>query len=273
MPKRRRSVAVVQVNAADDLEKNLAAVTLAVETAASKGADLVVLPENFAYFGDAAGRRRVAEPDGDLSAPVQGTVSGLARRLGVAIVAGGHPEKSPDPWRPYNTAQVFAANGEPVGRYRKRHLFDVDLPDGSRYEESASTLPGDGLVVVDLDGCRCGLSICYDLRFPEQYRALVTMGAEVLLVPAAFTRTTGTAHFSVLLRARAIENLCWVVAPNQCGEHPGGRTTYGHSCVIDPWGTVAVEAGDRPDTLHATLDLDRVSEVRANLPALTHRRG
>jgi len=265
-------VAAVQLNSSEDVAGNLAAVQRMVTHAAAAGARLVVLPENFAFFGAATERARLAERAREKGATVLATIAALARRCGVAIVAGGHPEVAADPGRPYNSALAFAADGELVGCYRKRHLFDVELPDGARYEESRGTTPGDELVVVELAGLRCGLSICYDLRFPEHYRALVAAGAELLLVPAAFTRTTGTDHFLVLLRARAIENQCWVVAANQWGSHPGGRETFGHSCVIDPWGRVVVDAGDGVGVVSASVDLDQLQEVRQCLPALAHRR-
>lgn len=262
----------MQLNSGDDVAANLAAVEREVARAAAAGARLVVLPENFAFFGAATERVRLAERAGDPSAPVQAAVAASARRSRVSIVAGGQPEVADDPERPFNSALVFAADGALVGRYRKRHLFDVDLPDGARYEESLTTTPGERSVVIDLEGLRCGLSICYDLRFPEHYRALVAAGADVLLVTAAFTRTTGVDHFSVLLRARAIENQCWVVAANQWGCHPGGRATFGHSCVIDPWGRIEAEVNEGVGTIVAALDLDRVHEVRRRLPALAHRR-
>ncbi len=265
-------VAAVQLSSGDDVAKNLDVVEREVARAAAGGARLAVLPENFAFFGPATARTRLAERAGDASAPVQAALAALARRNRVSIVAGGHPEVAGDPARPFNSALVFAADGALVGCYRKRHLFDVELPDGARYDESRTTTPGDGEVVLDLEGLRCGLSICYDLRFPEHFRALVGAGAEVLLVTAAFTRTTGADHFSVLLRARAIENQCWVVAANQWGSHPGGRETFGHSCVIDPWGHVVVEAAEGVGTISAAIDLDRVHEVRRRLPALAHRR-
>jgi len=265
-------VAAVQLNSSEDVAANLAAVESGVARAAAAGARLVLLPENFAFFGAATERARHAERAGDEGATVQATLAALARRCGVAIVAGGHPEVAADPGRPYNSALAFAADGSLVGCYRKRHLFDVELPDGARYEESRSTTPGDALVVVEIAGLRCGLSICYDLRFPEHYRALVAAGAELLLVPAAFTRTTGADHFSVLLRARAIENQCWVVAANQWGVHPGGRETFGHSCVIDPWGRVVADAGEGVGVVSAHVDLDQLQELRQRLPALAHRR-
>ncbi|MBN2193249.1 MAG: carbon-nitrogen hydrolase family protein [Polyangiaceae bacterium] len=265
-------VAAVQLCSGDALEANLAAVAREVARATDLGARVVVLPENFAFFGASAERVRLAERVGDANAPVQSALAALARRHGVALIAGGHPEVAPDPKRPFNTLLVVSAAGQVAARYRKRHLFDVELPDGATHHESASTTPGDAVVSVDLEGVRYGMSICYDLRFPEHYRALVDGGAEVLVVSAAFTHTTGKDHFMVLVRARAIENQCWVVTANQWGAHPGSRTTYGHSSIVDPWGTVVAEAGDGPGVICSTIDLDRLREVRRCLPALRHRR-
>lgn len=239
--------------------------------AAAQGAQLVVLPENFAYFGPGEGRVRAAE-----SSMGQGPIVSSLRRMAmdnrVTLVAGGLPEVSPDPERPFNTALALSAQGEIIGSYRKIHLFDVELGGGASFHESARTLAGDGPLVIDVDGFRCGLSICYDLRFPELYRELVAAGAEVLLVPAAFTRTTGQAHWHVLLRARAIENQCYLVAAAQWGEHPEARQTYGHSLIIDPWGDIVCERADQDGVLTHDLQRARLADVRARLPCLQHRR-
>lgn len=266
------TVAAVQLSSGDEIDRNLAAVEHEVAVAAAAGATLVLLPENFAWFGAAGARAGVAERVGDPAAKVQRALGELSRRWGLTLVAGGHPELSGDPARPFNTAFVFAPTGQVVATYRKRHLFDVTLPDGTEYEESATTTAGDEVVVVDVDGLLCGLSICYDLRFPEHFRRLSAAGAEVLLVPAAFTRTTGEVHFEVLLRARAIENQCWVIAANQWGIHPGDRATWGHSCVIDPWGRIVAEAEEGVGSALASVDSERTETIRHQLPALRHRR-
>ena len=182
------------------------------------------------------------------------------------------PERSADPKRPFNTHVCFAPNGELCASYRKIHLFDVELADGSSYRESSTTTPGERPELAQLGGFGCGLSICYDLRFPELFRALVEQGAEILLVPAAFTLHTGKDHWHVLLRARAIESSCYVVAAAQWGKHPLGRTTYGHALVADPWGTVIAEASDGLGFALATIDSSRLDEVRTSLPCLAHRR-
>jgi predicted amidohydrolase len=214
----------------------------------------------------------VAERLGDASAPIQGALAGFARAAGVYVVGGGMPERTDDPERPFNTLVCFAPNGERVASYRKIHLFDVELADGTSLCESAKTSAGTEPVVVVLDGFRVGLSICYDVRFPELYRKLADRGAELLLVPAAFTLHTGKDHWHVLLRARAIEAQAYVAAAAQWGKHPLGRSTYGHALVADPWGTVLAEASDGVGFALAELDAERLAAVRRSLPALAHRR-
>jgi predicted amidohydrolase len=264
-------VAAVQATSQEDLRKNLDDCRILVERAGALGARLIVLPENFAYFGRDDGRRAVAEQFGD-GGVIERELAGWARATHAFVVAGGMPERSEEAERPYNTAAVFAPDGRLVATYRKIHLFDVDLADGTKLNESAKTKPGADPVVLDIDGFTVGLSICYDVRFPELYRRLADMGAEVLLVPAAFTLHTGKDHWNVLLRARAIEAQCWVVAAAQWGRHPGGRTTYGHSMVVDPWGTVVAECSDRSDVIVADLDRAYLERVRSQLPSLRHRR-
>ena len=268
------SVAAVQLQSQDDVSHNLAECRRLVSAAGDAGAKLVLLPENFAYFGAEEGKRASAERLGDLSAPIQKTLSELAREARVFLVAGGFPEASADSARPFNTALVFGPDGALVESYKKIHLFDVALQDGTSLSESAGTSggPNDGLVCFDIGGFRVGVSICYDLRFPELYRALVSQGANVLLVPAAFTAHTGKDHWHPLLRARAIESQSYVIAAAQWGKHPRGRTTYGHSLVVDPWGTVIAEASDQVGFVTATLDLGFLESVRAAIPCLNHRR-
>jgi predicted amidohydrolase len=267
-------VAAVQLNSQEEPSANLEACRTLVERAAKAGATLVVLPENFAYFGPEEGKRHVAERLGDRTAPIQSALSEMARSSGVTLVAGGMPEANDDGARPYNTCVVYGPDGGLRASYRKIHLFDVDLPDGTELRESNATRPGaaDGAVVVDAGGFRVGLSICYDVRFPELYRRLVDAGAEILVVPAAFTLHTGKDHWHVLLRARAIEAQCFVVAAAQWGKHPRGRATYGHSLVADPWGTIVAECPDRPGVVVADLERRDLTRVRASLPSLAHRR-
>jgi predicted amidohydrolase len=260
------------MNSQEDVAKNLEDVRALVDRAADLGAQLVVLPENFAYFGPEAGRREHAERLGDLDAPIQRALSALAKRTNTTLIAGGFPEARSDSLAPFNTCAVFGPTGEIAASYRKIHLFDVELPDGSELRESRQTTAGSDPVTAHAAGFRVGLSICYDLRFPELYRALVSQGAEVLVVPAAFTLLTGKDHWHVLLRARAIESQCWVVGAAQWGKHPKGRTTYGHSLVVDPWGAVVAECSDRVGLAVADLDREYLEQVRTRLPSLKHRR-
>jgi predicted amidohydrolase len=188
------------------------------------------------------------------------------------IVAGGMPERSSDVERPFNTCAVVAPDGRVAARYRKVHLFDVDLADGSRYRESASTSAGGEPVVADVAGVKTGLSVCYDVRFPELYRALSSRGAELLVVPAAFTLLTGKDHWLVLLRARAIEAQAYVVAAAQWGKHPRGRQTFGKSAIVDPWGEIVAQASEGEGVVTAVLDPAYLARVRDNLPSLRHRR-
>ncbi|MEP7052483.1 MAG: carbon-nitrogen hydrolase family protein [Pseudomonadota bacterium] len=267
-------VSAIQLQSQEDVPRNLAECVRLVSAASAQGAELVVLPENFAYFGAEEGKRASAERLGDLNAPIQRALSALARSAGVFLVAGGFPELSADAARPFNTALVFGPDGVLVDAYQKIHLFDVELQDGTSLSESAATAagPSDRLVCFDIGRFRLGVSICYDLRFPELYRGLVAHGANVLLVPAAFTAHTGKDHWHPLLRARAIESQAYVVAAAQWGKHPRGRATYGHSLVVDPWGTVIADASDQVGFVSATLDLAYLERVRAAIPCLDHRR-
>ncbi|HEY4158729.1 MAG TPA: carbon-nitrogen hydrolase family protein [Polyangiaceae bacterium] len=265
-------VAAIQLESQADVSENLERAAVLVARAAAAGAELVLLPENFAFFGPEADKREHAERLGDHAAPIQSALAGWARAHRLFVVGGGFPERSSDSARPFNTAVVFAPSGELVTSYRKLHLFDVDLADGSSLRESAATSAGSEVVTFDVSGFRFGLSICYDLRFPELYRALVERGAHALLVPAAFTLHTGKDHWHPLLRARAIESQCWLVAAAQWGKHPGERRTYGHSLIVDPWGTIVAEASDHPGFILAELDRAYLERVRRAVPCLTHRK-
>jgi deaminated glutathione amidase len=256
--------AVVQMSSQADVEANLARAGELVEQAVARGAELVVLPENFAFMGSDDVRRMVAERIGgsgadakDKPASVIGALARVAAHFDVHIVAGGMPERSTDPDRPYNTAVVVGPDGSILARYRKMHLFDVDVGDGTRYAESASTLPGDTPVTATVLGFRLGLSICYDVRFPELYRALTDQGAEILAVPSAFTLLTGKDHWHVLLRARAIEAQAYVLAAAQWGAHPRGRRTFGKSVIVDPWGEVIAQCSEGEGIAVAEVEIGR----------------
>jgi predicted amidohydrolase len=261
-------VVVCQLNSRSDRSANLAAAREQLKRAAAAGADLAVLPEYTDYLGPASDAP-VPEPvDGGYA----GTFAEAAREHRMWVVAGSFHEGGPDPGRTYNTSLVFNRSGELAAAYRKIHLYDVEIPGRVSYHESRTVAAGDQPVTVDVDGVRVGLSICYDLRFPELYRRLAAAGAQLLLVPAAFMLHTGRDHWSVLLRARAIENQCYVAAAAQIGDHEPGRTCYGRSCLVDPWGTVLAQAPDQVGVTAADLDLDWLARIRAELPSLANRR-
>jgi len=261
-------VAVCQVNSRHDRAANLASAQELLDRAAAAGADVAVLPEYVDYLGPADGEPKPESTDGDFAA----TFARAARRLRMWVVAGSFHETGPDGGRTYNTSLVFNREGELAAAYRKIHLFDVDIPGRVSHQESRLVAPGGDTVIVDVEGAAFGMSICYDLRFPELYRRLAIAGAEVLLVPAAFTAHTGRDHWEVLLRARAIENQCYVLAAGQVGDHEPGRSCYGRSMIVDPWGTVVAQAPDAVGIAVADLDLDRVARIRQELPSLANRR-
>lgn len=267
-------VGLIQMSSGEGVTANLAAAEGYIQTAVSQGAQVVLLPECFALMPknvtQLRQRAEPAEPHG--SGQIQDFLRQLAVRLRIWIIAGSVPLRSDDPERVFNTLLVYNADGENVARYDKIHLFDARLPSGENHCESSYTLRGNRCVVVQTPIGRVGLSVCYDLRFPELYRALVAKGAGCLVVPSAFTVSTGKAHWLTLLRARAIENSCYVLAAAQVGKTGGGRITYGHSVAIDPWGeTVALLKSD-PGILIAEIDPARVQRIRAQLPSLAHRR-
>lgn len=270
--------AVVQLNSRDDLAENLRRAAALVRRAAGRGASLVVLPENLAYMGPEEGKLAVAErfergPVSDAAGAIARWASALAIETGAWLLLGGVPERvEGDAAHVHNAAVLVDAAGSVAAVYRKVHLFDVDLADGTRLQESRSVRAGDEVLAVESPVGKLGLSICYDLRFPELYRRLVDQGATVLTVPAAFTVPTGRDHWHVLLRARAIESQSYVLAAAQWGAHGNGRTTYGHALVCDPWGTVIAECPDGEGIALAEIDPERVRSVRGQLPSLRHRR-
>jgi predicted amidohydrolase len=281
-PRARFLAAAAQMTASDDLSANLRICKALAADAAARGASLFVLPECFAFMGSSeADKLAVAETlDPAKPGPILFTLLDIATRYRQWVVGGGMPEKlegdegsrGGTPRRAGNTCVVVSPDGEVAARYRKIHLFDVAIPGKAEHKESASTAPGREVVTVETPLGRLGLSVCYDLRFPELYRALaLDHGAEVLIVPAAFTAHTGAAHWHVLLRARAIENQCFVVAAGQVGVHNPKRATYGHSMVIDPWGTPIAELADGAGVVVAEIDPDALARVRREMPCASHR--
>jgi predicted amidohydrolase len=265
-------VAVCQMNAGrDDLDGNVEIAERLLREAGAGGADLAALPEVFAFYGSQARARELAQP---IPGPIADRLSAIARELGIWLVGGSFAEAADG--HVFNTSTLFDREGELGARYRKIHLFDVELEGQPPLRESALFTAGDQLVTHDTDLGRIGLSICYDLRFPELYRSLVSLGAEILTVPSAFTAVTGAAHWDVLVRARAIEDQCLVVAPAQWGPWgppEDGRRTFGASTVVDAWGRVLVRAPEEGDGVwFADVDPDEQRRIRRSLPALAHRR-
>jgi predicted amidohydrolase len=252
-----------------EVERNLDAAEALVERAAARGACFVGLPENFAFLRSEG--QPVPQPQ-DLDGPWVARMSALARRLRVTLLLGSLPERVPGDTRVRNTSVLLGPDGETIAVYRKIHLFDIDLPGMEHLKESRSVLPGDDVVVAETPIGPVGLSICYDLRFPELYRELARRDARVLCVPSAFTERTGKAHWETLLRARAIENLAYVFAPAQVGHHGGGRESHGNAMIVDPWGTVVARVADGEGVAVAELEFDRLGRLRRELPALAHAR-
>jgi predicted amidohydrolase len=260
----RLLAAVVQMTSTSDVEKNLDTAERLVDEASRRGAAFVGLPENFAFLRSEG--EKVVEAQA-LDGPWVRRMADLARRLRVTLLLGSLPEKVEGDTRVRNTSVLLGPDGRTLAVYRKMHLFDIDVPGMEHLKESRSVLPGEELVVAETPFGALGLSICYDLRFPELYR-----GARVLAVPSAFTEKTGKAHWEVLLRARAIENLAYVVAPAQVGTHAPGRASHGHALVVDPWGDVIAQVADGEGVAVAEIDFARQDRLRRELPALSHAR-
>ena len=261
--------AAVQMHSGPDLEANLERARALVGRAVDRGAALVVLPEVFAWRGPRT-------DEADVASSIPGRVSdflcGLAAAHRVTLIGGSFLERSTVPGKSRNTSLLIAPDGTIRATYRKIHLFDVDLPGQVTVAESDGRVPGTECVTAETPAGIVGLSICYDLRFPELYRRLARAGATILAVPSAFTFYTGAAHWEPLLRTRAIENQAFVVAPNQCGRSPHGFPDYGNSLIVDPWGTVVARAGDAEGVITAELDLERLARVRREMPCLDHAR-
>lgn len=264
----RHAVAAVQMVSGGEVSANLAHAEALVAQAAAAGARIVLLPEYFGMLGaHPADKLAVAENDGD--GPQQAFLAAAARRHGVHLVGGCVPIRTADPGRVRSACLVHGPDGERVARYDKMHLFAFSDGD-EHYDEARTIAPGETLGWFDAPFGRVGLSICYDIRFPELYRALGDCA--LILVPAAFTVPTGRAHWELLLRARAVENQCYVLASAQGGTHPGGRRTHGHSMLVDPWGSVVARLEQGPGVVAGDVDMDEIANVRRKLPAFAHRR-
>lgn len=263
------TIGLVQMNSQDDTRANIDAALAGIDLAANRGADLVCLPEVWTWLGD-------GRPPADAADPIPGALTQrLAERAeehNIWLHAGSIYEAIEGEGRFANTTVVFNPGGEIVATYRKIHLFDVDLAGQKAFRESDTILPGNDIVTFRMNGVTVGLAICYDLRFPELFRALADRGAELIILPAAFTATTGRDHWEPLIRARAIENTVFMVAPAQIGPHPVDRGCYGRSMVVDPWGTVLAQAPDRPVVTVCDVDAAEVARVRSQIPSLRNRR-
>ncbi len=262
-------VSAIQLNSQPDLQYNLDMAYKFIQEAAKDGADLVALPENFAFMGNEQKRQEQAH---EISKATDKALKKWAMEFEIYLLGGGYPVPAEN-GKVSNCARLIDPNGETIALYDKIHLFDVELSEKEIYRESDMVKAGREIVVADLPefGMKAGLSICYDVRFPELYRELVKQGADILFVPAAFTRPTGKAHWETLLRARAIENSTFVVAPAQTGKHGKRRETHGHALIIDPWGNILADAGEKPGMAMAELKREDLKEVRRKLPALEHR--
>ncbi len=267
--------AAVQMTSVSDVDKNLAQAEDLIQLAVNRGAELVCLPENFSFLGDEAEKTKLATEIAEKSEKFLITI---AQRYQILLLGGGFPvpvvtRNNASPIKMYNTALLIGREGEELARYRKMHLFDVNLPDGNTYQESATVLAGTESPPVYMSEKygNLGLSVCYDVRFPELYRHLSQHGANVLFVPAAFTAFTGKDHWQVLLQARAIENTCYVIAPAQVGMHTPRRQSHGHAMIVDPWGIVLADAGDRIGVAIAEIQPSRIDQIRRQMPSLQHR--
>lgn len=265
-------IGIVQMCSRNDVERNLKTVASLVAEASAQGAEVVFLPEAFAYIGSDEGQIPLAETF-EIPGPIFSTCVELARSHEVHLIAGGFPERASID-KIYNTCFHITPTGDIQARYRKIHLFDVDLANGTQLQESRTTAPGDEIVTTELPFGRLGLSVCYDLRFPRLYQSLVDAGAVALAVPSAFTAYTGQAHWHVLLRARAIECQAYIIAPAQVGDHDyPDRHSFGHALVVDPWGTVVAECSkSEPDIAITDINPQEVERIRNQLPSLANQR-
>ncbi len=263
-------VACLQLNSGNDLQANLTAVRLMTREAAGHGAQWVLTPE-YALMMDGSGRVMRERALGADGAPALGELQSLAREHHVWFLAGSLTVRTEEE-RIANRSFLISADGNVVATYDKIHMFDVTLPDGKVIRESSAYRPGDRAVVAATPWGRLGMTVCYDLRFPGLFRTLAQAGAQFITVPSSFQRQTGKAHWHTLLKARAIENECFIIAPAMCGDHSGKRQSFGHTLVIDPWGEVLGEGGEAPEIVYADIDPSRVDKVRGMIPSLEHDR-
>jgi predicted amidohydrolase len=261
-------VAAVQMNSRGDKAANIQTALELIDQAAAGGARLVALPEVWTYLGDQAGNRDNAET---VPGPVSESLAERARRHRIYLHGGSYYTLEPGNPKVLNTTIVFNPDGDLIASYSKIHMFDVVLEGVATYEESATVSPGNEIVTFDLDGMRVGLAICYDLRFPELFRILALRGAELIVLPAAFTMTTGKDHWELLIRARAVENGVYMLAPAQVGSYEPGKWCYGRSVIVDPWGTVLSTAPDVETTISAAADRELLRRVRRQVPSLANR--
>jgi deaminated glutathione amidase len=261
--------AAIQMTSVPDLEKNLVQAEELIDLAVRRGAQLVGLPENFSFLGEE--EQKVAQA-GEIARASEQFLKTMAQRFQITLMGGGFPVPVGEN-QVYNTALLIGSDGTELARYQKVHLFDVNLPDGNTYEESRTVKAGTQFPELYQSESlgNIGLSVCYDVRFPELYRHLSVKGANVFFVPAAFTSYTGKDHWQILLQARAIENTCYVIAPAQTGCHYGRRSSHGHATIVDPWGVVLADAGDKTGVAVAEIDPNRIEQVRAQMPSLKHR--
>lgn len=269
MPMKSYLAAAIQMNSVPDLHKNLAQAEELIDLAVRRGAELVALPENFSFLGDESAKLSQADL---LAQESEKFLKTMAQRFQITVLGGGFPVPVSQ-GKVYNVALLVGPNGQELARYEKVHLFDVNLPDGNTYQESGTVVAGVKMppVYPSKEFGNVGLSVCYDVRFPELYRHLSQMGAEVLFVPAAFTAYTGKDHWQVLLQARAIENTCYVIAPAQTGRHNTRRQSHGHAMIVDPWGTILADAGETVGVAIASIEPSRLEQVRRQMPSLLHR--
>ena len=261
--------AAIQMTSLPNLEKNLVQAEELIDLAVNQGAELVTLPENFSFLGEE--KDKIAQAAA-IALESEKFLKTMAQRYQITILGGGFPVPE-ETGKVYNTALLIDPNGQELSRYQKVHLFDVNLPDGNTYRESNTVMAGaqKPQVYPDQELGTLGLSVCYDVRFPELYRYMAHKGADILFVPATFTAYTGKDHWQVLLQARAIENTCYVIAPAQTGEHYALRQSHGHAMIIDPWGVILADAGAQTGVAIAEIDPNRLQQIRRQMPSLQHR--